>query len=129
MELSYFNSFRHPVEGNVKFVCGNCWDKIDLSEREYGSFIYKEISNKDEGCICYILISTIPKKEYDVYNNLLNLSEIIEIHPLLGWYDIIIKIKISDSKKLFDFVVNKVRRIEGIADTRTLTGSFSLSGN
>lgn len=53
----------------------------------------------------------------------------MELHPLLGWYDIIIKIKITDSKKLGNFVINKIRKIGGIAETRTLTGSFTLSGN
>jgi hypothetical protein len=47
----------------------------------------------------------------------------------LGWYDIIIKIKIENSKKLGDFVLKKIRVIKGITDTRTLTGSFSLKGN
>ncbi len=117
------------MEGNVKYVCGNCWDKIDNSEREYGSFIAHEVSNKNKGCVCYILIRTTPSKEYDVYNNLINLNEIVELHPLLGWYDIIIKIKITDSKKLGNFVINKIRKIGGIAETRTLTGSFTLSGN
>lgn len=128
-ELSYFNSYRHPVEGNIKYVCGNCWDKIEFSEREYGSFISREISNKKKGCICYILISTAPAKEYNVYNNLIEIPELVELHPLLGWYDIIIKINIENSKNLGDFVLNKIRNIKGITDTRTLTGSFSLSGN
>ena len=64
-----------------------------------------------------------------MYNNLIEFPEIIELHPLLGWYDIIIKIKIENPKKLGDFVLNKLRKIKGITDTRTLTGSFSLTGN
>ena len=106
-----------------------CWDKIDSSETKYGSFISQEISDRKKGCICYILISTAPSKEYSVYNDLIKLREIIELHPLLGWYDIILKIKIADSKKLGNFVLNKIRKIKGITDTRTLTGSFSLAGN
>jgi len=129
MELSYFNSYRHPVEGNIKYVCSHCWDRIEVSERKYVSFISNETSNKKNGCICYILISTAPAKEYIVYNKLIELREIVELHPLLGWYDIIIKIKIENSKKLGNFVVNKIRKINGITDTRTLTGSFSLTGD
>jgi len=47
----------------------------------------------------------------------------------LGQYDIIIKIKIENPKKLGNFVLNKIRMIEGIKDTRTLTGAFSLRGS
>jgi len=64
-----------------------------------------------------------------VYNNLINLPEILELHPILGWYDIIIKIRIDDSKKLGNFVLNKIRTINGVTSTRTLTGSFSLKGS
>ncbi len=54
------------------------------------------------------------------------MPEIIEVHPLLGWYDLIVKLEAKDSIKLGNFIVGKIRKIDGIEDTRTLTGSFSL---
>jgi DNA-binding Lrp family transcriptional regulator len=58
------------------------------------------------------------------YNNKLSkVSEIVELHPLFGEFDIIAKIEADDSKSLGNIVVNKIRTIEGIIDTKTLTGT------
>ncbi|MBU4255998.1 MAG: Lrp/AsnC ligand binding domain-containing protein, partial [Candidatus Thermoplasmatota archaeon] len=46
--------------------------------------------------IGFVLISTAPAKEHDVYNELLKVSEIVELHPLFGEYDLIAKIDAED---------------------------------
>jgi DNA-binding Lrp family transcriptional regulator len=127
-KLKFFGGYRHPVEGKRKCVCGNCWTELESSERKYGSFISNALNKKDIGCLCFVLISTKPSFERKVYDKLTILPEIIELHPLLGQYDIIIKIKIDDYKKLENFVLNEIRKINGISDTITLTGTFSLTG-
>jgi DNA-binding Lrp family transcriptional regulator len=43
--------------------------------------------------IGFVLISTAPAKEHEVYNQLLNVKEIVELHPLFGEYDLIAKIE------------------------------------
>ncbi|MBN2600112.1 MAG: Lrp/AsnC ligand binding domain-containing protein, partial [Candidatus Thermoplasmatota archaeon] len=48
---------------------------------------------------------------------------IIELHPLFGEYDLIAKIEADDFESLGDIVVNKIRSIEGVIDTKTLTGT------
>ncbi len=70
----------------------------------------------------FVLISTAPGKEHDVYNILQNMKEIVEIHPLFGEYDIIAKIETKDYNELGKIVVNKIRVIDGVIDTKTLTG-------
>ncbi len=43
--------------------------------------------------IGFVLISTAPAKEHEVYNELLKVKEIVELHPLFGEYDLIAKIE------------------------------------
>jgi DNA-binding Lrp family transcriptional regulator len=69
----------------------------------------------------YVLIIVAPAHEHEVYNKLTKVSEIIEIHPLFGEYDLIAKIEAEDFEKLGSIVVNKIRSIEGVIDTKTLT--------
>lgn len=72
--------------------------------------------------IGFILISTAPAKEHDVYNELMKVKEVVELHPLFGEYDLIAKIEANDFNSLGQIVVDRVRSIEGVIDTKTLTG-------
>ena len=73
--------------------------------------------------ISFILISAAPAKEHDVYNKLSKVPEIIELHPLFGEYDLIAKIEAENFENIGKIVVNKIRMIEGVTDTKTLTGT------
>ena len=70
----------------------------------------------------YVLITTAPAKEHKVYEELKKIPEIKELHPLFGEYDFIIKIESEDLNTIGKVVVDKIRRIDGIIDTKTLTG-------
>ena len=72
--------------------------------------------------IGFVLISTAPAKEHEVYNELLKVKEIVELHPLFGEYDLIAKIEADDFNVLGQVVVDKIRSIPGVIDTKTLTG-------
>ena len=71
----------------------------------------------------YVLINIAPTHEQDVFNKLSKASDIIEIHPLFGEYDLLVKIEAKDYEKLGSIIINKIRSIEGVIDTKTLTGS------
>lgn len=71
----------------------------------------------------FVLISAAPSKEHEVYNELLKVDEIVELHPLFGEYDLIAKIEASDFDTLGHVIVNQVRSIDGVVDTKTLTGT------
>ena len=71
----------------------------------------------------FVLITVAPACEHEVYNKLSKLPEIVELHPLFGEYDLIAKIDAEDFEKLGSIVVNKIRSIEGVVDTKTLTGT------
>ena len=52
----------------------------------------------------------------------MKVKEVVELHPLFGEYDLIAKIEANDFNSLGQIVVNRVRSIEGVIDTKTLTG-------
>ena len=43
-------------------------------------------------------------------------------HPLFGEFDFITKVEAENHNKLGSIVVNKIRSIEGVTSTKTLTG-------
>ena len=73
--------------------------------------------------IGFVLISAAPAREHEVYDKLTKVQEIIELHPLFGEYDFIAKIDAEDFEKLGSIVVNKIRSIDGVINTKTLTGT------
>jgi DNA-binding Lrp family transcriptional regulator len=70
----------------------------------------------------FVLIHVIPTHEYEVFNKLSKLKEIIELHPLFGEYDLIAKIEAEDYEDIGQIIIQKIKTIEGIIDTKTLTG-------
>ena len=73
--------------------------------------------------IGFVLISAAPAHEREVCDRLSNIPEIVELHALFGEYDVIAKIEAEDYEKLGKIVVSKIRVIEGVIDTKTLTGT------
>ena len=74
----------------------------------------------DQMAMGFILISTAPAKQHAVYDELLKVKEILELYPLFGEYDLIAKIEAEDFDLLGQVVVDKVRSIPGVIDTKTL---------
>ncbi len=72
--------------------------------------------------IGFVLIHVAPAHEHEVYNKLSKIPQIIELHPLFGEYDLIAKIEADDFEELGTIIVNKIRSITGVLDTKTLTG-------
>ncbi len=72
--------------------------------------------------IGFVLISTAPAKEHEVYSELLRVKWIVELHPLFGEYDLIAKVEAEDFNALGQLVVDKIRAVPGVIDTKTLTG-------
>ena len=76
----------------------------------------------------FALLSISPLYEKEVYKKLKDASEIIEVHPLFGEYDILLKIETMDIDSIGEIVINKIRSIKGVTDTKTLIGTNSLKG-
>jgi len=76
----------------------------------------------------FALLSISPLCEKEVYKKLKDTSEIIEVHPLFGEYDILLKIETVDIDSIGEIVISKIRSIKGVMDTKTLIGTNSLKG-
>lgn len=72
--------------------------------------------------VAFVLVSTVPGKEHEVYTKISKINYVVEIHPLFGEYDLIVKIDALDYSELGKIVVDQIRKIEGVIDTKTLTG-------
>ena len=88
------------------------------------SYIYHHPPNSFGGVtiITYILIITVPRREREVINALKRIPELIEVIPLFGEYDVIVKIKAENLDIIGDIVMRKIRRIPGVLTTKTLPG-------
>ena len=69
----------------------------------------------------FIMIKNKPGKEFWIYSRLLNEPEIKEVYPIFGEYDFLVKIEADNIESIGKIVINKIRIIEGIIDTITLT--------
>jgi DNA-binding Lrp family transcriptional regulator len=78
--------------------------------------------------IGFALLSISPLHEKAVYETLERISEIVELHPLFGEFDILVKIECNDIDSIGGVVINKIRSTKGVMDTKTLIGTKSLSG-
>ena len=73
--------------------------------------------------VSFVLINAAPAHEHEIYQKLSKIPEIIELHALFGEYDLIAKIEAVSFENIGDIVVNKIRSIGGIIDTKTLAGT------
>lgn len=69
----------------------------------------------------FVLVSVAPTKEREVYEALEKVPEIKDIHALYGEYDIICKVEAPNYNAVGEVVVDKIRKIHGVIDTRTMT--------
>ena len=70
---------------------------------------------------CYVLIKNKPGKEYSILKKLENIIEINEIYPIFGEYDFLVKIKLENINLIGKVLIEKIRKIDGITGTITLT--------
>ncbi len=77
----------------------------------------------------FALLSISPLYEKEVFAELdKNIPEIIEVHPLFGEYDILVKIQCESIDDIGGTVIKKIRSLKGVTDTKTLIGTRSLEG-
>ena len=79
--------------------------------------------------IGFALLSISPLHEKSVYSGLKSIPEIAEIHPLFGEYDILVKIECENIDHIGEIVIQKIRALKGIVDSKTLIGTKSLTGD
>lgn len=73
--------------------------------------------------VAFVVINTAPGKKHDVYLALQHVPQVVELHPLFGEFDLIVKIEAPDFDSLGQLIVSQVRAIPGVLNTKTFTGT------
>lgn len=77
----------------------------------------------------FALLSISPLHEQEVYEALdKKIPEIVEVYPLFGEYDILVKIQCESIDDIGGIIIKRIRSIKGISDSKTLISTGSLSG-
>ena len=71
----------------------------------------------------FVLITTAPGKEHEVRNSLDAINEVTNRWMLFGEYDLIAKVESDEEFILTRVIVEEIRPIAGITDTKTLLGA------
>ncbi|MFA5216897.1 Lrp/AsnC ligand binding domain-containing protein [Sulfuricurvum sp.] len=72
--------------------------------------------------IGFVLIKVKTEKEYFVFNALKSENKIDECYPIFSEFDFLAKITAKDMQELQQIVIDNIRTIDGIVDTKTLMG-------
>ena len=71
--------------------------------------------------IAYVLISCEIGEEKSLIDELKSLPNVKEVTSVIGIYDVIIKLGASSDEEIKDIVVSKIRNIQKVRTTLTLT--------
>ncbi len=71
----------------------------------------------------YVLLNVVPGAEHDVYLQLKDLDNVTDVTVLFGDYDLIVKLNGDDLSSIATIVVESIRQISGIIDSKTLAGA------
>ena len=71
----------------------------------------------------FVLITTKPGMEQDVRNNLDDIEHVTNRWMLFGEYDLIAKVEANEEYTLTKVIVEEIRPIAGIIETKTLLGA------
>ncbi len=70
-----------------------------------------------------MLLNVVPGVEHDVYLQLKDLDVVADITVLFGDYDLIVKLVADDLSSIAATVVESIRQIPGILNSKTLAGA------
>tara|TARA_B000000441_G_C21511384_1_gene215170 strand:- start:28 stop:261 length:234 start_codon:yes stop_codon:yes gene_type:complete len=71
----------------------------------------------------FVLITTEPGCEIEVRDEVSKLANVSGQWIVFGMHDLFVKIEADDETELTKCIMNEVRSIDGIAETRTLIGA------
>ena len=71
----------------------------------------------------YVLLNVVPGVEHEVYLQLKDLNVVADITVLFGDYDLIVKLVADDLSSIAATVVESIRQMHGILDSKTLAGA------
>ncbi|DAC66160.1 Lrp/AsnC ligand binding domain-containing protein [Candidatus Poseidoniales archaeon] len=68
----------------------------------------------------YVLINVEPGSEFSVFETASNLPFVVDSNLLFGDHDLILKIEAANMGEIARLVVDSIRSIEGVLNTKTL---------
>ena len=71
----------------------------------------------------YVLVNVTPGMEIEAYNTIKGMQNVDDITVLFGDYDLIIKLVAGDLASIAKTVVETIRPVEGVLNTKTLAGA------
>ena len=71
----------------------------------------------------YVLVSVSPGNEFEVFKKINEVEFVADATLLFGDYDIIAKLESEGMNQIAKIVVNVIRQIPGVIDTKTLAGA------
>ena len=71
----------------------------------------------------YVLVNVTPGMEIDAYNSIKSMKNVDDITVLFGDYDLIVKLVADDLASIAKTVVETIRPVEGVINTKTLAGA------
>lgn len=74
----------------------------------------------DTMSVGYVLINVEPGSEFVVFNSASELPFVVDANLLFGDHDLILKIEASNMGEIARLVVDSIRSIEGVINTKTL---------
>lgn len=71
----------------------------------------------------YVLVNVTPGMEIEAYNTIKEMQNVDDITVLFGDYDLIIKLIADDLASIAKTVVEVIRPVQGVLNTKTLAGA------
>lgn len=71
----------------------------------------------------YVLINAKPGMEFQAFQEIKEMDNVVDATILFGDYDLLIKVVADDMGTIARTVVDKIRQVEGVSDTKTLAGA------
>jgi len=71
----------------------------------------------------YVLVNVSPGKESEAYESIKSVPNVTDATMLFGDYDIIAKLEADSLGEIAKTVVEIIRQIPGVTDTKTLAGA------
>ena len=71
----------------------------------------------------YVLVNVTPGMEIEAYNTIKGMNNVDDITVLFGDYDLIVKLVADNLASIAKTVVETIRPVEGVINTKTLAGA------
>jgi len=71
----------------------------------------------------YVLVNVTPGMEIEAYNTIKGMDNVDDITVLFGDYDLIVKLVADSLASIAKTVVETIRPVEGVINTKTLAGA------